>query len=87
MKLIYAVKDRATDSFWTPMFYLAKGQATRQFQDEINNADKGNPLYAHPDDYDLYQLGSWDEQTGQLTSLERPELAARGKDVQIKQES
>ncbi|WNK13013.1 MAG: nonstructural protein [Microvirus sp.] len=86
MKLIYAVKDRATDAFWTPMFYLAKGQALRQFQDEVNNPAEQNPLHKHPDDYDLYHLGAFDDQTGAIQANERPELAARGKDVYIKEQ-
>lgn len=65
MKLqIFAVRDRATDQYGNPMFMVSIGQALRSFTDELNRADKENQLYAHPDDFDLYQLGSYDTSSG-----------------------
>lgn len=61
---IVAVKDRALDAYMTPFFVPAIGLAIRSFQDEINRAD--SPMHAHPEDYDLYHLGSFDERDGML---------------------
>lgn len=83
---IYAVKDRATDSYGNPMFLLAVGQALRSFTDEINRNEPQNMMYAHPDDFDLYELGEYETDTGEFET-KRPELKIRGKDTKIRQET
>lgn len=81
--LIFAVRDRATDMFGNPMFLMADGQAIRSFTDEINNGDVKNPLFMHPDDYDLYKLGEFDTSTG-LFETGRPEQVSIGKMVKVR---
>lgn len=79
MKLkIYAIRDRATDQFDRPMFFLADGQAIRSFADAVNDASKDNPFHQHPDDYDLYYLGEYDPDTALITS-NPPQQIAIGK--------
>jgi len=78
--LIFCVKDRATDMFGTPMFLMATGQATRSFSDEVNRKEAGNQLNMHPDDFDLYQLGTFDSESGSFLT-HAPELVVRGKDL------
>lgn len=84
MKLmIYAVRDRATDQFGNPMFLVASGQAIRSFTDEVNRADKDNQIFNHPDDFDLYELGSYETSTG-LFDVHVPEQVCIGKNVKIR---
>ena len=84
MKLkIFAVRDRATDQFGTPMFLMAIGQAVRSFTDEVNRMDKDNQLYLHPDDFDLYTLGEFDSDSG-LFSVGQPEQVCIGKNVAVR---
>lgn len=84
MKLhIYAIKDRATDSFGNPMFFVASGQAIRSFTDEANRQDAQNMIYAHPDDFDLYELGTFETDTGKFET-KTPELKTRGKEIKIR---
>lgn len=83
---IYAVKDRATDAYAQPMFLQTNNQAIRLFQDEVNRAAPDNALNKHPDDYDLYYIGKWENESALLTPTERPELIMRGKDAYIKGE-
>lgn len=84
MKLyMFAVRDRATDQFGTPMFLVASGQAIRSFTDEINRSDAQNQLYQHPSDFDLYALGSFDTDTGEFVS-ERPTQICIGDQVKIR---
>lgn len=80
---IYAIRDRATDQYGTPMFLLAVGQAIRSFTDEINKQDAQNQLYMHPDDFDLYELGEYETNTGKFETKE-PEMKTIGKDVKIR---
>jgi len=84
MKLIIcSVKDRAADAYGRPMFVPSTGVAIRSFTDEVNRADKDNQLYNHPDDFDLYDHGIFDDSTGMFTLHELPQQLAIGKQVKI----
>lgn len=80
---IFVVRDRATDSYGNPMFLVSSGQAIRGFTDEINRADRENMMYSHPDDFDLYELGSFETDTGLFTTSS-PEMVCIGKNVKIR---
>lgn len=77
MKL-FAIYDKALAAYGQVMTYTAKGQATRQFTDEVNRKD--SELNKHPEDYALYYLGEYDNETGTLTT-ERPICVAQASDV------
>ncbi len=85
MKLILAsVKDRAAEAYARPMFVPSSGVAIRSFSDEINRSDTENQLYNHPDDFDLYEFGSFDDSTGLFDLHEQPKLLSLGKQVKLK---
>ena len=84
MKLnICSVKDRAADAFGRPMFVPSTGVAIRSFSDELNRADADNQLYNHPDDFDLYEFGVFDDNTGLFDLYDQPKLLSLGKQVKI----
>lgn len=84
MKLILcSMKDRAADAFARPMFVPSIGVAIRSFSDEINRQAEDNQLYAHPDDFDLYDLGVFDDSDGSFVLHEKPIQIAIGKQVKI----
>lgn len=76
---VCAVRDRAVDSFGQPIFVRAIGEAMRSFMDELNR--EGSPMGAHPEDYDLYHIGDFDDQTGLLIACTPVKMLAVGKDV------
>lgn len=83
MKLfVFAVRDRATDAFGTPMFMVSAGQVIRSFTAEVNRADKDNQLFNHSGDFDLYELASFDAETG-LFEGHPPRLIARAQDLRV----
>lgn len=84
-RLIVAVRDRASDSYGAPFMVVARGQAIRSFSDEVNRSASDNPLYQHPEDFDLYELGTFDDSTG-LYETGVPQMIAIGKDVVIRDE-
>lgn len=87
MKLVLcSVKDRAADAYGRPMFVPSVGVAIRSFSDEVNRKDADNQLYNHPDDFDLYELGEFDDNTGLFALYEQPKLLSLGKQVKINQE-
>jgi len=84
MKLtIMCVRDRATSQYGTPMFLVSVGQGIRSFSDEINRGEKDNQLFRHPEDFDLFLLGSFDTDKGLFTCDEGPSQVAIGKDLVI----
>lgn len=76
---VVSVRDRAADVFGQPMFVVSIGGAVRSFADEVNRVDPQNVLNRHPEDFDLYVLGSFDDNTGAFTT-ESPRQIAIGKD-------
>jgi hypothetical protein len=78
---VCAVKDRAVDAFNRPLYVPTVGVAIRSFTDECNKKD--SELYIHPEDYDFYELGSWDDQTAIYIPLEAPRVIARAQDIVI----
>ena len=85
MKLVLcSVKDRAADAYGRPMFVPSVGVAIRSFSDEVNRKDPENQLFNHPDDFDLYELGVFDDSTGKYEIRDNPSVIVRGKDVKIK---
>lgn len=78
LKFVFAVRDRASVSFLDPFLCVTKGQAERYFADAMN--DSQTPLNKHPEDYDLYELGTFDDGTG-LYEVRVPTQVSVGKDV------
>ena len=77
--LVCAVKDSAADAFGRPFFVPTIGLAMRSFIDEVNNRE--SPFNAHPDDYTLFEIGDFDDNSGALVSLKTPRLLMRGKEA------
>jgi len=82
--VVCAVRDRASDTFGRPFFVIAIGQAIRSFTDEINRASADNSFNSHPEDFDLYEIGTFDDDSGDLVSI-KPRMVAVGKDVRVKE--
>lgn len=81
LKPILTVKDRALDTYGLPFTQTTVAQAVRGFTDEINSDPQQSGLAKHPDDYDLYCIGHYDDQTAKLWPADKPELIVRGKDL------
>lgn len=87
MKLVICcVRDRAANMFAQPMFVAATGIAIRSFINEVNRAAPDNQLYLHPADFDLYELGTYDDSNAKFEALPEARQICIGKDVKEKQE-
>lgn len=73
---VFSILDRATKLYGAPMTFLHQGIALRSFTDQIN--DPQSDLFRHPQDYDLYELGTFDSETASFVGLHSPKLLARG---------
>ena len=77
---IVAIRDRAGDLFSQPAFVNSRGAAIRSFGDEVNRKAENNQLNTHPEDFDLYEIGTFDDSTGELIPT-TPKQIAVGKDL------
>ena len=84
ISVIVSVRDSAAEAFGRPMYLQSLGVAIRSFTDEVNRDDKDNQLFNHPDDFDLYELGVFDDSIGKYELRDNPTVIVRGKDVKIK---
>jgi hypothetical protein len=81
---VFTIRDSAADTFGVPMFMASKGQAIRSFADEVNRVDPNNMLNKHPQDFELYYLGTYDGDTASFKQEEYPESVVRGADCLTK---
>lgn len=72
--IIVAVRDRQLNAFLRPFTAATRGQAIRAFSDEVNRPD--SDLAKHPADYELYELGTFEETSGKLLPNEQPQQLA-----------
>lgn len=71
MLKIYSIRDAKAEVFNTPFFQKTHGEAERNFR-TICNDDKST-VNKYPDDYDLYYLGDYDDNSGKLSPLDTPQ--------------
>lgn len=78
MKKLISLYDRATESFAPVMTVNTRNEAIRSFKQAVN--DPQTPISINPTDYELHEIGSFDDQTGQIIPRAKTEVFARGED-------
>jgi hypothetical protein len=78
IKPVICVYDKKAESYSAPFYAQSKGVAIREFADVINKADENSLYYKHPEDFDLYCLGEFDDKTAKFSLSEVPELLING---------
>lgn len=81
LQVIVSVKDTAAQAFGRPVFVPAVPVAVRSFRDEVNRKDSDQDLAKYPDDFELYEIGTFDDATGIVQVLDAPRMVARAKDL------
>ena len=69
---IVSVYDVKADIFSTPVFTASQATAKRDFADVAQNPE--SKICKHPEDYRLFLLGMFDDETGTVESVLRPVL-------------
>lgn len=77
---IYSVRDAKAEVFGYPFYKKTHGEAERDFNTLCN--DPKSTVFNFPDDFDLYYVGSYDDDTGKLTPLDTPQHIVKA--VQLK---
>lgn len=63
-KTIASIYDTKAEAWSTPLFFNSNAEAIRTFSDVVNNAE--TQYGRHPEDYILFNIGTFDEQTGEI---------------------
>ncbi|WNK13726.1 MAG: nonstructural protein [Microvirus sp.] len=65
----FAMRDAKTASFSLPQFFTHPSAALRSFQTDLVNEPDGSIIRRHSTDFDLYQVGEFDTDTGSFLSI------------------
>lgn len=76
-----SVRDVVASTFGRPFFAVNTASATRSLTQEVNSQSDGNMLNSNPGDFELYELGSFDDQTAMFDLLSQPRLIVRCGDL------
>lgn len=71
MLKMFAIRDSKAEAFKQPYFCHTHGEAERSFTQLVR--DPQSVVSQYPDDFDLYFLGEYNDQTGVIKSLETPQ--------------
>lgn len=73
---ICTIRDSVANTYGRPFFTATRGTALRSFIDMCNDTPSpDNPIAQHPEDYELFELGTFDDQTGRFDLVEPVSLA------------
>lgn len=67
---MFTVYDSKTKAFITPFFNITTESATRTFSNASN--DKEHQFGRNPEDYTLFEIGIYDDETAKITPLQTP---------------
>lgn len=68
---MYSIRDSKAAIFHPPFFNQTHGEAERNFAQLA--ADPKSTIAQFPEDFDLYYLGIYDNNTGKMETLDSPE--------------
>jgi len=80
----FTIRDSKAECFNTPFFQKSHGEAERSFREIAN--DQKSMISKYPEDYDLYYLGTYNDQTGLIDPLVTPQHVAKAIAVKTQSE-
>lgn len=75
---LFGVYDSKALAFLQPFFSVSNGAAIRAFEDVVR--DGQSPISKHPGDYQLYELGQFDDRSGLVVAVVPTILLCNGSD-------
>ena len=78
---VFGVRDSKALAFLQPYFSNSVGAAVRAFADEVN--DGKGMITKHPEDFLLYELGEFDDNSGEFKCTVPIKMLGSGKDFVI----
>lgn len=72
---VFSVRDQAVERFLPPMYFRSMGEALRTVGDAC--ADPGHQFAQHGEDFWLYRVGEFDDETGKFELEDAPVFVAK----------
>lgn len=64
---VFSVFDAKLATFGRPWFQMTDAAALREFSDAVNDgSNPNNQWHTHPEDFSLFVIGEFDDQSGEL---------------------
>lgn len=76
---LYCVRDVKANLFWQPQMDSNDETAKRGFAMMINSSDARSLTGFAPKDFDLFRIGEFDSETGEVTNLKANEFICNGR--------
>lgn len=68
---MFSIRDGKGEIFHAPFYAKTHGEAERTFNENASNPE--SMIHKYPQDYDLYFVGEYDDQTGKLKAEDTPQ--------------
>ena len=81
---MFSVYDLKAQAFLQPFFSVHAGSAIRAFEDAVG--DSASPIGKHPSDYQLFELGYFDDHSGELRGISPMKLLVAGGDLVLRKQ-
>lgn len=75
--VVMCARDIKVGAYAKPFFVSTVGQAVRAFGDEAKRKAPDNELANHPEDFELFELGAYDDLTASFELLSAPRFVVR----------
>lgn len=72
--VVFAVRDTCVDAWLMPWFLQNRAAAVRSLGDAVNKPGEQNAFFQHPEHYQLYEIGVYDDSTGLIVPHVAPEF-------------
>lgn len=69
---VYSVRDSKVGAYMAPFFVPNSSVAVRMVTDTAN--DPSTLLYKHPEDFQLFHIGTFNESTGEIKAINHESL-------------
>lgn len=82
--VVCVIRDVCGDLFAQPIFQPSIGSAQRAFMDAVNRQEPNNLLWQHPEHFELYQLGTYDDADASFDLFPKPKQLLLGSNCVVK---
>ena len=65
---VFCIRDTCVQAFHLPMVFQNRAGAVRALGDAVNRPGQDNAYFQHPEHYQLYEIGTFDDETGVVES-------------------
>ena len=83
LPVICVVRDSASSCYMRPFYMVSEGMALRSFQDEVNRDADDNMMFRHPEDFELFSLGTFDDSDASFDLHRVPKSLATAKQMKL----